>query len=994
MIRLHIAHLSPLLRALAGIAIFGVALLATTGTPLREPEAPGQAESPTQPISLDPRVPLPAAQQLWVEQTLAGMSLERRAGQVMMVRVFGEYYPADDEDRRKLVGLVQDLELGGLVLFRSEAYAAAALLHDLQRAAADAGSLPLIVAADFERGADFRIDGAVPFPTTMAVGATYDTGAAEWMGRASARDALALGIHWILAPVADVNVNPDNPVINIRAFGEDPEHVGRMVAAFVRGAQSAGVLATAKHFPGHGDTAIDSHIALPVLDHDNARLVSVELVPFRDAIDAGVGSIMTAHLAVPALTADQGLPATLSYAVLTELLRTQLDFGGLVVTDAMEMGGIARRWWSGQAAVEALSAGADLVMLPPQPRAVRAAIVRAVRRGDLPSERLEDAVRKVLTAKARLGLETFRNAPLLSGLPSRFAPAADTERAQQVADSAVTLLRDRDELLPLDARDWQSVAVVSVADSNAPASVSGLVQALRRSLGNVASYSIDGRTRGDEAAAIVAASSRARTIVLAVRVRLRTGTGKISLPSRQAAYAKMIADLDVPTIVVALGSPYAITEFPQVSTVLASYGSSEPLQRAVARALLGEVPVRGRLPVSVPGLYARGHGEQRERLDARLETDSTRMATDDGGLPVDLAGARLALRDWVDRGAFPGAVYAIGFRNQLVGLGAVGKMSYEPAAAAMTPESLFDLASVTKVVATTTVAMQAVERGLLRLDYPVASLVPEFEGQGKAAVTVRHLLTHTSGLPAYVEFFRDYEPTQAGDRARQEILERIYATPLEAAAGTRYSYSDLGIILLGELLTRALGEPFWEFASREIFEPLGMRETLYNPPAELHDRIPPTEQDPWRGRMLRGEVHDENTYVIGGISSHAGLFSTAGDLAAFAQTMLNMGTYDHQRILGRAIIDRWRRRQEVVAGSSRGLGWDTAGGSDNWSMFAPTAYGHTGFTGTSIWIDPTRDLFVVLLTNRVHPTRDNAQHRQARIDFHTAVVDAFDAARR
>ena len=251
-----------------------------------------------------------------------------------------------------------------------------------------------------------------------------------------------------------------SPVINVRAFGQDPRHVGDMVAAFVAGAQAGGVLATAKHFPGHGDTAVDSHIGLPVLAHDSVRLQAVELEPFRRAIDSGVASIMSAHMAVPAFTGDRELPATLSPAVLTDLLRDDMSFTGLVVTDAMEMGGITRRWWSGAAAVAAVAAGSDMVLLPPQPRAVHAALVRAVRRGDVPSDRLDDAVRRVLEAKARLRLNSTPADDVLARLPDRFGQAAEIDTAQRVADAAVTLLRDRDEILPLDARQWQKAVVV------------------------------------------------------------------------------------------------------------------------------------------------------------------------------------------------------------------------------------------------------------------------------------------------------------------------------------------------------------------------------------------------------------------------------------------------------------------------------------------------------------------------------------------------------
>lgn len=1012
-----IGGLALVLGLLALLPISRSSPLATAPEPVAAEPAPQSGAVPPPAASLDPREPLPAEAAAWVDETLAGMSLEQRAGQVMMVRAFGEYYSADAAQRRDLMRQVEELELAGVVLFRSEAFEAAALVADLQRRAAASGLPPLLIAADFEWGAEFRIGGAVPFPTAMAIGATGDVEAAEWMGRATARDARALGVHWIFAPVADVNNNPRNPVINVRSFGEDPQQVGRLAAAFVTGAQAGGAMATAKHFPGHGDTGVDSHIAMPVLRVDGARLQAVELAPFRDAIEAGVSSIMTAHLSVPAVTGDEQLPATLSRAVLTDLLRNQLEFEGLVVTDAMEMGGITQNWWSGEAAVLSLAAGADVVLLPPFPDAVRAAIVRGVESGDLPADRLEDAARRVLEYKARLGLQRGAGTPALAELPEHFAPRSEATRAEEIAASAVTLLRDRDELLPLDARRWQNVVVVGVSDTDTPVDVTSLSTALRANLASVTSRSIDGRTSGEDAAALMAEASRASAVIMAVRARVRSNQERITLPSVQQRYGQMLTALDVPVVLVALGSPYVISAFPDAGAAVAAYGWSDPLQKALAAALTGATGWRGHLPVTVPGLYPIGYGLGREPLDAKLQAPAIATPTDGRGeappagveetppageppvvaavppptlSPDDLVGARAALQRFVDSQAFPGAVYAVGHRNVLVELGAVGAMSYDASAPPMATDAIFDLASLTKVIATTTVAMKAVEAGRVRLDYPVRAYLPEFAGPGKDEVTVRDLLLHVAGLPPFIQFYLDFDPDTIGPETRAEIMRRIYAADLEGAVGERYAYSDLGFILLGEVLDRALGESFESFAMREIFEPLGMRDTRWNPPASWSARIAPTERDPWRGRVLQGEVHDENAAALGGVAPHAGLFSTAGDLSVFAQMLLNLGTYDHRRVLARATVDRWTRRQNEPDGSSRALGWDTARPSRNWTMFSERAYGHTGFTGTSLWIDPERELFVVLLTNRVHPTRDNAQISQARVAFHEAVVAAVD----
>jgi CubicO group peptidase (beta-lactamase class C family) len=566
--------------------------------------------------------------------------------------------------------------------------------------------------------------------------------------------------------------------------------------------------------------------------------------------------------------------------------------------------------------------------------------------------------------------------------------------------------------------------VVGISDNDTPAPTQVLVAALRRHIGSVTSRSIDGRTSGDEAAALMAEAARADIVIMPVRANVRSYQERIELPDKQERYARLLARLDVPVVVVALGSPYTVSAVPDAGAAVVAYGSSDPLQQAVAAALLGEIPWRGTLPVTVPGLYPIGYGLQLPALDTRLQVAAATSAdantagedvaaaaaaTEAGGAaaaidaaaspedvtplrPADLDAARSVLRSYVEQRAFPGAVFAVGHRNVLVALEAVGNQSYAPGATPMTTDTVFDLASVTKVVATTTVAMRAVEEGRLRLDLPVQSYIPEFTGPGTWEITVRQLLTHTSGLPGYVQFFLDFDPADAGPETAAEIFSRVLETELTAPPGTRYEYSDLGILLLGEVLNRALGESYEDYAMREIFAPLGMESTRWNPPPEWLDRIPPTEEDPWRGRVVHGQVHDENAAAMGGVAPHAGLFSTAGDLAVFAQMLLNGGTYAHHRVLRSSTVSRWTRRQNAVPDSSRALGWDTARPNERWSMFSDTAFGHTGFTGTSIWIDPDRDLFVILLTNRVHPTRENIQIRDARVAFHRAVVEAVDRA--
>ena len=416
---------------------------------------------------------LPRAARRWVERTLKRLTLEEKVGQLLMVPYFGAFSNNESEEFARLSRQVRELHVGGFVVATrprkpsgielTGVYALARLTNRLQQLA----RTPLLVAGDFERGASFRVHPTTVFPHNMAVGATGDPKYAEALGRAAAIEARALGVHWVLAPVADVNNNPENPVINIRSFGEDPEQVAAMVAAFVRGCEENGALCTAKHFPGHGDTATDSHLSLPVITVDRARLDAVELAPFRAAIAAGVSTIMPGHLIVPALEPDPQLPATFSSALLTDLLRRELGFDGLIITDAMAMNAIAENYWAGEAAVRAVEAGVDVILMSPQPEVAFAALKRAVESGRLTQTRLDESVRRILEAKARLNLHRSTQVEL-NRLEAVLASPEFEQQALEAADRGITLLRDDAGLLPLDStRPRRGFLLLLAADANA-----------------------------------------------------------------------------------------------------------------------------------------------------------------------------------------------------------------------------------------------------------------------------------------------------------------------------------------------------------------------------------------------------------------------------------------------------------------------------------------------------------------------------------------------
>jgi beta-N-acetylhexosaminidase len=928
----------------------------------------------------------------WVETTLKKMSVDEKIGQLLFTTYHGSLTPTDSAAYAQMMHDVSDLHCGGFInitqgsplgIVKSQAYPTAVLTNQLQAKS----KLPLLVGADFERGAAMRLDEGTSFPTAMALAAAGNPADAYTMGKFTALEARAVGIRWIYAPDADVNNNPGNPIINTRSFGEDPARVAEYVTAFVRGVEENGGLATAKHFPGHGDTASDSHIDLPVIHADRDRLDRLELVPFRAAISAGVGSVMTGHLSVPSLEPDLNTPATLSSHILTDLLRHDLHFQGLVVTDAMDMGGITVRYAPGEAAVRAVLAGADALLMPPVPDAAFEGLQAAVRSGRISIERLDASVRRILEAKARLGLEKNRLVDI-NAINQRLGSVAWQAQAQEISDRGVTLLRDKPNLLPLDGTKPSRALILAFYADPEPYPGEDLERELKTRFDTLTTLRADTRFINADTLKLPSPDSY-DVALLALFVRVSDRKGNVDVPAEQAALAERLYTSGKPVITLGFGSPYLIERFPQAQTWLAAFGISDVAQISIARALFGQIPVRGHLPVTIPGVDMKaGFG---------MELPANPMTVQ----PMDVRGEALlqpaysVLEAAVADKAFPGATLAVGHKGK-VAIHAFGNLSYDANAPAVDVRTMYDIASLTKVVATTTLVAKLAEGDFsvpLDLDAKVERYLPEWAAgpagqdlEWRHKVTVRHLLTHTSGLPPFKEYWRT-------SKSKQETLTRIFAEPLDYEPGTKEVYSDLGIILMAEIIEHLTARPLDDLAKTYIFSPLGMKDTTFRPAKNLWPWIAPTEFDRnLRKRLVQGEVHDENAFAIGGVSGHAGVFSAAPDLAAFCQMLLNGGVYAHRRILKRATIAQFTAPQSLSNGT-RTLGWAVpTEGSSSGHYFSTHSFGHTGFTGTSIWIDPDRQLFVVLLTNRVNPTRENQKIAQVRPALHDAVMQALGFA--
>ena len=559
--------------------------------------------------------PTPLDTRSWAERTLADLTIAEKAGQIIMPWVLGDFAPEGSGSHERMLTYIEEQGIGGVIMSVGTPYDVAAKLNDLQRHS----KIPLLVAADLETGAGFRMRGAIhmpgaidlggatDFPSLMAVGATGRAEFAYEMGKITAIEARAVGIHVPFAPVLDVNNNPDNPIINVRSFGEDPDGVARMGIAFIEGVQDNGAIATGKHFPGHGDTETDSHVALPVILHDRARMDSVELQPFQEAIDAGMGAIMTAHIAVPSLSGGGREPSTLSPEVLTTVLRDEMGFDGIVFTDAMDMRAISQQHNSGEAAVRAIEAGADVILMPASVKGAVEGIVEAVSSGRITERRLDESVMRVLDTKEDLSLQEDRLVQI-DQIPHRVGVPDHIDVANRIAESSLTLLKNDRDLLPLAGTRTARVLSVSYGRSSDVLAGRYFNRVLRETYPRLTTAQVDADTEQGIYQGLTRRAREQGMVVVSTYVTSVNVSGSFMLPEDLVDFITELRRIGVPHTVVSFGNPYLITDFPDVQSYLLAWSGSEASQRAAGRALLGQTQIAGRIPTRIPPMFEIGDG--------------------------------------------------------------------------------------------------------------------------------------------------------------------------------------------------------------------------------------------------------------------------------------------------------------------------------------------------------------------------------------------------
>lgn len=906
------------------------------------------------------------------ESTIDQLSLREKVAQMIMVRIRGDFYNLENGYRKNLEKWIKDYQIGGVITFGGSVHGT---FHNIKMFQ-EWSAIPLLVAADYERGTGQWVKGGTLFPTNMALAATGNPDYAYAAGKITASEASVLGVHIILAPVLDVNSNSENPIINFRAFSDNAEMVADFGIQFIKGIQDGGRLACAKHFPGHGNTNVDSHTSLPTIKGSRSSLENLELLPFKAAVDAGVKSIMTGHIALPGLDKYKN-PASQSWLITTGLLKNEWKFDGLIITDGMEMGGLTQATWAGESAIRAIEAGADILLLPQDVELTIDAIVSAVKNNRLTEARITQSVRKILKEKNNLSIFDSDSTPSWDRVEKKLGVSIHRKSAAKMAEESITLVKNELNLLPLKPEKIQKLThIILSTDDGLKEKLHLFINDISHTHGNVNEIYIRDPLNKREINDLLAKVDNNNPVLISALIRIHMDKGISTIDPSHHDFLKKLHKKNKNTILVSFGSPY-LPEYNMMSSYLCVYGYGNISLKSAANSIFGRRDITGKLPVNLSPIYQRGHG-----IDIKKRQNGFGYYHLPG-----LEESYSILDKAIQSGVFPGAQIFISLNGDIVSSRGFGSLTYDLNSAKVDSTTLYDVASLTKILVSTPIFMKLMSRNQLHLNHTIDQFFPEFKGKWKDKVTLYHLLTHSSGIEPYCEYFLE-DPLPD----RNEIIEDIVSRDLIYEPGTNMKYSDLAIILLGQILEKTSKRSLDELADLWIFKSLNMGNTSYNPDTS-NKNIAPTELDNrFRHMLMVGEVHDENAFLLDGVAPHAGIFSTASDIGIYFQTLLNGGTWLGKRKFNRNQINVFIEKQNVPPGSDRAIGFDTPtrnGKSSAGDLFSDHSFGHLGFTGTSVWADMDRNIIIVLLTNRVHPTREKEGIYMVRREFHTKVMEAL-----
>ncbi len=942
----------------------------------------------------------------WVDSLMASMSLEEKIAQSVWVAAYSN---RDVSHEVEMADLIRKYGIGGMVFFQGTAEKQIELINYYQ----SISQVPIIFSTDAEWGLGMRLTGIDNFPYQMTLGAVSDDSLIYRMGEIVAEQCSATGISMNFAPVADINNNPLNPVINYRSFGENRENTARKAMIYAQGMQDHGVLATAKHFPGHGDTDVDSHADLPVIRHSRERLDSVELYPFSEMIAGGIGAVMTAHLNLPSLDSTSGKPSTLSKEVITNLLMGELGFKGLVVSDAMNMQGVTKYFKSGEAEALALLAGNDVVEFATNVEATILETKKLIAEGTMTVEDIDKKCAKILALKYWAGLSAPKSLSR-TGVTEQLNNNTTKALISELYANALTVLNNKRNIVPV--RNNSKVAVVLIDQQGSS------VLADR-----IADYQQVDVFRVNTATAT--ATDQLLTKLRGYDAVITGIYGLSQRPDRNFNITdKLTGFLEklVPAtnaIVVWFGNPYGIDRIDileHADGLILAYQDNSYVEDVAAQLIFGAIGAKGSLPVTINGNYPYGYG--------LITPGNLRMGY---GYPESVGISSAVLYRKIDSlaylgldsNAYPGCEVMIAKNGKVIFHKTYGYHEYDQRVD-VEENDLYDLASVTKITATLPALMVLDSRGEFSTEEKLETYIPFFKGSDKGDLFMKDILTHQAGLTASIAFWQNAVKKNGElrnsvfrhdvdnrfsvevanglymkENYQKKILKTIKKSPLSEHG--KYVYSDLGFILAPIAIKNITGEDLDLFVKENIYDKIGAGELIFDPEGKVTlNYVVPTEIDnDFRGQLIHGTVHDEGAAMFGGLSGHAGLFATGNDLMKVLELYRRMGNYGGEEIIKPEVISRYSSVQFPENDNRRGLGFDKPL-LDNKELLpieaypclavSPESYGHSGFTGTFVWVDPTFGISYLFLSNRVYPTRNNnmLSHLNIRTEMLQSVYDS------
>lgn len=924
------------------------------------------------------------SQEEWVDSVYAKMSLDEKIGQLFMIRASAK---KNEAESKSIVAKIKKYNVGGICFFQGDPIQ---LVNLMNRYQGDA-KIPMLTSIDGEWGLGMRYPKqTISFPRALTLGAIQDNKLIYEMGKHIGQHCKRVGLYVNFAPVVDVNNNPENPVINNRSFGEDKYNVAAKGYHYMKGMQEIGVMSCAKHFPGHGDTDTDSHYDLPIINHDKQRLDSIELMPFRSLIKQGIGSVMVAHLNIPSLDERANRPTTLSKSAVTDLLRSELAFSGLIYTDAMEMKGVTKHFSPGDADKEAFMAGNDIILLPENLEAGFLSIKKAIIDKSISMDRLEKSVKRILKAKFNLGLIKWNPIPhenLLEDLNNNHSIALK----QELLENAITLASDEGDLVPISKVSDLKFASISIGASTETAFQKHISKFIK-----CKHFQLPKSTTAAKKGVLANSLKESDYVIVGMHDMSKYSSKKFGIDLQSVAFLKGLAK-EKKVIIVLFGSPYALKYFDDFDNVIVAYESDKMAQQVATEAIFGAISIKGKLPITATKKYQYGQGIYRSSLGRLGYSVPERVGMDSH----TLSGIDTIIEEMIRKKAAPGCQIVAAKDGKIVFQKSYGHFTYKKNREVRDTD-IYDVASVTKICASTISLMKLYDEQKFDLNAPIDRYIAEADTSNKGDLNVRLTLAHYGRLAGWIPFYKATVSESKRNPVplpkyyskylkpgftipvadslflrtdyRDSIWSRIYVSELKDR--TRYKYSDLAFYFMHKTINNITGKPINEYAERTFYQPLGLQKTGYLP-LNKYDRstIAPSEKDTYfRKQIIQGHVHDMGAAMLGGVSGHAGLFSNAKEIAVIYQMLLNGGNYGGHQFIRPETIKLFTTRYHES--TRRGLGFDMkeldTNRTPNMSELASEdTFGHTGFTGIAAFADPKENLVYVFVSNRTYPDMNN-----------------------